>query len=286
MAPRISPLAVVDPRAELANDVHVGPFCTIGPNVRLGPGCRLDSHVVLTGHTEIGSNNRFHPNSVIGGEPQDYSYTGSATRVIIGNDNIFREGVTVSRGAEKEDHVTRIGNANFLMANSHVAHNCVIHNQVVLVNGVLLGGHVHVFDGAIISGNTVVHHFTNVGTLAFVTGGGRVVSDVPPYMLADADCNIVTLNLVGLRRKNIGEETIKLLKRAHRKMYREMKSAKNVRAEFELETPEFPPELHTLLDFIDCTLAGKAGRGGETRRTGSTTAPAPEVGTAGERRAA
>src|SRR4051794_22488511 len=105
MASRISPLAVVDPRAELADDVEVGPFCTIGPDVRLGSGCRLDCHVVLTGHTSIGSNNRFHPNCVIGGEPQDYSYTGSATRVVIGDNNIFREGVTVSRGAEKEDHV-------------------------------------------------------------------------------------------------------------------------------------------------------------------------------------
>jgi len=142
----------------------------VGPDVVLGDGCRLDSHVVISGHTSVGCNNRFFPHAVIGAEPQDYSYTGSPTRVLIGDDNVFREGVTVNRGAEKEDHVTRIGHRNLLMANSHVAHNCHIHDGVVLVNGVLLGGHVHVHDGAIISGNAVVHHFATLGTLAFVGG--------------------------------------------------------------------------------------------------------------------
>src|SRR5262249_33525040 len=139
---------------------------------------------------------------VIGAEPQDYSYSGSATRLEIGLGNTFREGVTVNRGAEKEDHVTRIGNGNLLMANCHVAHNCWLHNQVVLVNGVLLGGHVHVHDGAIISGNAVVHHFATLGTLSFVSGGCRVPADVPPYMLA-AGCDnprIINVNLVGMQR--------------------------------------------------------------------------------------
>ena len=113
--------AHVDPQAELGDDVQIGPFCVIGPHVRIGDRCRLDSHVVVTGHTAIGADNRFFPHCVIGAEPQDYSYRGSPTRVEIGEANMFREGVTVNRGAEKEDHVTRIGNHNPLLANSHVA---------------------------------------------------------------------------------------------------------------------------------------------------------------------
>lgn len=268
--PRISSLAEVDPRAELAEDVYVGPFCLVGPHVRLDAGCRLDSHVVITGHTTIGRNNRFFPNCVIGCEPQDYSYSGSPTRLEIGHDNIFREGATVHRGAEKEDHATRIGNQNFLMANCHVAHNCVLHNQVVLVNGALLGGHVHVEDHAIISGNTVVHHFTTIGTSAFVSGGSRVTHDLPPYMLASgSDMKVVTINAVGCKRRGISDATIRLLKQAHRKMYREVKSLQVVREEFEndLGNPAFwPPELRTLLDFVERQASGRNGRSGEARR--------------------
>ncbi|MCA8998502.1 MAG: acyl-ACP--UDP-N-acetylglucosamine O-acyltransferase, partial [Planctomycetaceae bacterium] len=151
MSTFISPLAIVEPGAQLGENVYVGPFSLIGEHVRVGDGCRLDSHVTLTGHTDIGCDNRFWPNVVIGAEPQDYSYKpGAPTRVEIGNGNQFREGVTVNRGAEKEDGVTRIGNNNLLMSNSHVAHNCRIYNSVLLVNGVLLGGHVHVHDKAII----------------------------------------------------------------------------------------------------------------------------------------
>src|SRR5579872_5064081 len=184
MAGYISPLAQVDPQAELGDDVYVGPFCLVGPDVRIGDRCQLDSHVVITGNSTIGADNRFFPHCVIGAEPQDYSYTGLPTRVEIGEGNTFREGVTVNRAAEKEDFVTRIGNSNLLMANCHVAHNCRLYDHVVLVNGVLLGGHVHVHDWAIVSGNTVVHHFATLGTISFVGGGCRVPTDVPPYMLA------------------------------------------------------------------------------------------------------
>ena len=171
MPVKISHLSQVDPRAELGENVDIGPFCCVGPDVFLGNGCQLVSHVTITGHTTIGERNRFFPGAVIGAEPQDLSYDGAPTRVEIGHENVFREGVTVSRGAEKEDHTTRIGHQNMLMANSHVAHNCHVQNRVILVNGVLLGGHVHVHDGAIISGNCVVHHFSTVGMLAFVSGG-------------------------------------------------------------------------------------------------------------------
>ena len=148
MSVNISPLSVVEKGADLGADVEIGPFCRVGKHCRIGDGTRLDSHVAIIGHTTIGRRNHFQPHTVIGGDPQDVSYRQSDTRVVIGDDNVFREGVTVNRGAEKEDRTTRIGNGNMLMANSHVAHNCHVFDRVKLVNGVLLGGHVHVHDGA------------------------------------------------------------------------------------------------------------------------------------------
>jgi UDP-N-acetylglucosamine acyltransferase len=286
MAIHVSPLAQVDPRAEFGDDVHIGPFCVVGPNVRLGSGCRLDSHVVIVGHTEVGCNNRFFPNSVIGAEPQDYSYTGSPTRLFIGNENIFREGVTVNRGAEKEDRVTQIGHRNLLMANCHVAHNCCIHDGVVLVNGVLLGGHVHVHDGAIISGNAVVHHFATLGTLSFVSGGCRVPSDIPPYMLAAGsdDPRIVSVNIVGMQRRGISADAINVIRQAHRLLYREHRQLEQVREEFSATLAGcIPIELMRLLDFVERQQAGRQGRQGEARRD----KPAEPTATApGRRRAA
>lgn len=269
MATSISPLAAVDPRAEIGEDVSIGPFCVIGPHVRIGNQCRLDSNVVVTGHTTIGSDNRFFPHCVIGGEPQDYSYSGSATRLEIGEGNVFREGVTVNRAAEKEDHVTRIGNHNLLMANSHVAHNCRLHDHIVLVNGVLLGGHVHVHDYAIVSGNSVVHHFATLGTVSFVGGGCRVPSDVPPYMLAagsDDPC-IPMVNLVGMQRRGISPETIAVIRSAHRLLYREHRKLEEVREVFAAQLGECRPiELVRLLDALERQNAGKHGRAGEARR--------------------
>lgn len=277
MTRQISHLAHVDPRARLGNDVDIGPFCVIGPQVTLGDGCRLDSHVTIVGHTTIGRRNRFFPGAVIGGEPQDYSYLNADTRVEIGDDNLFREGVTVNRGAEKEDGVTRIGNHNFLMANSHVAHNCHVFHHTVLCNGVLLGGHVHVQDYAIVSGNSVVHHFASVGTCAFVSGGCRVPTDVPPYMLAAGSDNpeIVTVNLIGLRRRGIAEPTIHALRHAHKLLYRDHRSLEEVRGQLAEELDgQFPHELSTLLGFIELSRQGRNGRAREAVRRAVPAEPA------------
>lgn len=282
MTTHISPLAEVDPHAELGADVHVGPFCMVGPHVRLGDRCRLESHVVITGHTTVGPENRFFSHCVIGGEPQDYSYSGSPTRLEIGEGNTFREGATVNRGAEKEDHVTRIGNGNLLMANSHVAHNCWIHNQVVLVNGALLGGHVHVHDGAIVSGNAVVHHFATLGTLSFVSGGCRVPADVPPYMLS-AGCDkprIVSVNVIGMQRRGISDKTIAVIRQAHRFVYREHRKLEEIRDLFAGDLAGcLPIELMRLLDFLERQQNGKSGRAGEARRSAppASDSAAPEI---------
>jgi len=269
MATQVHPLACVDPHAELGDDVQIGPFCVVGPHVKLSAGCILENHVTIVGHTTIGFNNRFFPYSAIGCDPQDAGYTGAPTRVEIGDNNVFREGVTVHRGAEKEDWVTRIGNRNMFFSNAHVAHNCRVYNDVILVNGVLLGGHVHVHDGAIVSGNTVVHHFASLGTLAFISGGSRLVVDLPPYMLAAGSdkLEVHSINIVGMKRRGIPNHVIQIIRRAHRLLYREFKPVELVKQIFEEElNGELPQELNTLLDFVFAQNRGLNGRGREAIR--------------------
>jgi UDP-N-acetylglucosamine acyltransferase len=269
MTSRISPLAHVDSRAQIGNDVEIGPFCVVGPNVVIGDGCVLKSNVVIDGHTIIGERNQFFPGAVIGAEPQDFCYQGGPTRVEIGDDNLFREGVSVNRGADKEDGVTRIGNGNFLMANAHVAHNCHVFNSTILTNGVLLGGHVHVHDFAIVSGNSAVHHFTTLGTGSFVGGMCRVVQDVPPYMLSAGADNpeVVTINVVGMRRRGISDDSIAAVRKAFKLIYREHMKLSDVRTQLlnEMEGT-LPFELVTLLNFIEWSGKGKNGRGREAFR--------------------
>lgn len=270
MATYISPLAYIDPRAQLGEDVYIGPFCNIGPHVILGDNCRLEGHVTVTGWTTVGQRNRFWQNCVIGEEPQDKGYIeGAPTQVIIGNDNQFREGVTVNRGALKEDGTTRIGDRNLLMSNAHVAHNCHVYNDTTLVNGVLLGGHVHVHDRAIISGNSAVHHFASVGRLAFVGGCSKVVTDVPPFMIYDGNDNgqLRTLNLVGMQRAGINSEAIALVKQAFKRLIREHTPLDVVRAAMTEELGgAVPAELAELFAFLEDQRKGKMGRGREIFR--------------------
>ena len=269
MTRTISPMAQIDNRAQIGDDVEIGPFCVVGPHVTIGNGCTLDSNVVIVGHTIIGERNRFFPGAVIGGEPQDIGYTGSPTRVEIGDDNIIREGVTVNRGADKEDGITRIGHRNFLMANTHVAHNCHVFNNVILCNGSLLGGHVHVHDYAIISGNSVVHHFATLGTGCFIAGGCRAPQDVPPYMLSAGSDKpeIVTVNVVGMRRRGISENAIALVRHAHKLIFRDHLKLDEVRnRSIEKTDGVLPIELLTLLNFCELSSKGKNGRARETFR--------------------
>ncbi|MCR9234361.1 MAG: acyl-ACP--UDP-N-acetylglucosamine O-acyltransferase [bacterium] len=266
MATSISNLSYVDPQAEIGEDVTIGPFCFVGPDVKIGNGTVLDSHVSITGHTTIGERNRFFPTSVIGSEPQDAGYHGAPTRLIIGDDNLFREGCTIHRGAEKEDHCTRIGNRNTFLCNSHVAHNCRIFDDVTLVNGVLLGGHVHVHDRAIVSGNTVVHQFCTVGTLAFVSGGARATIDVPPFMICTGsdDFRVRFVNLVGMQRAGISESSITVIRKAYRLFYRKNKKLDEVREIFSQELEGvMPMALQTLFNHFEGIQGSKAGRGRE-----------------------
>lgn len=269
METRISPLAHVESGARIGEGVQIGPFCLVGSEVEIGNGCVLTSHVVLTGRTKVGSGNRFSSHVVIGGDPQDLSWSEGDTSVEIGDNNSFREGVTVNRGAEKEDGVTRIGNGNLFMANSHVVHNCRIFNNVILVNGVLLGGHVHVHDNAIVSGNSVVHHFSTLGRLSFVSGGCRVPHDIPPFMLAAGsdDPTLKTINVVGMKRAGIANSTIEVIKEAFRLLYRRNRPLEEVQRHF-MDSLEgvIPVELATLLTFLENQKAGRLGRAREAFR--------------------
>ncbi len=317
MQTRISPLAHVDPRAQIAANVEIGPFCVIGPDVTIGEGTVLESHCVLNGRVEIGSQNRIGPqcylgsdtqgpvssqtqattrlgdrnvlfprvticgrttigdgnqffdNTTIGRAPQDAGYKGGPTGVLVGNDNVFRENVTIHRGAEKEDGWTRVGHRNYLMENSHVAHNCWVHDNIMMANNVALAGHVHVHDRAIIGGNAAVHQFASVGTLAFVAGIARVTVDAPPYMMFTGmeDVTIATINLIGLRRSGVSESTIKLLRKAHRLLFREFKKLAAIRESFSTELDGIIPlELATLLNSIEYQQKGSSGRGREQIR--------------------
>lgn len=273
MATFISPQACMDRNAQIGQDVLIGPFCVVGPQAVIGDGCLLDSHVTIVGNTVIGSDNRFWPGCVIGAEPQDKSYSEGDTRVIIGDGNQFREGVTVNRGADKEDGCTRIGSHNLLMSNSHVAHNCHVRDHVLLVNGVLLGGHVHVHDRAIISGNSVVHHFSTIGTMAFVSGGCRVPHDVPPFMMwaGSDDPGVRTINAVGLQRAGFSADAIARVKSAYRLLYREHKTLEAVREHFAADLGDVVPlELATLYEFLEAQKRGKMGRAREAVRDGGS----------------
>lgn len=266
MPTNISNLSYVDPKAEIGDDVTVGPFCYIGPHVTIGNGTVLKSHVSITGHTTIGERNVFFPSAVIGAEPQDAGYKDAPTTLLVGDDNLFREGCTIHRGAEKEDHCTRVGNRNTFLCNSHVAHNCRIYDDVTLVNGVLLGGHVHVQDRAIISGNTVVHQFCTVGTLAFISGSARATIDVPPFMICTGadDFRVRTVNIVGMQRAGVSDSTITVIRRAHRLFYRKNMKLDEVKDVFSQELEGvMPMALQTLFNHFEAIQGSKAGRGRE-----------------------
>jgi UDP-N-acetylglucosamine acyltransferase len=266
MTAMISDQASVDPRAELDDDVEVGPFCLVGPEVTIGRGTRLLSHVTVTGCVTIGEFNQLYPGAVVGAEPQDLSYRGSRTRVVIGDRNVLRECVTVNRATEKEEGVTVIGNRCFLMACCHVAHDCFIGDGVVIANGTLLAGHVRVHHHATLSGNIGVHHFTTVGSYSFVGGMSRVLHDVPPYMLAEGNpARPRCVNVVALQRNHFPTETIQALNEAHRLIYRAKVGLDHAREILRSNEKLIPPVNH-LLNFIQEQQEGRHGRARERRR--------------------
>jgi UDP-N-acetylglucosamine acyltransferase len=266
MATLIADTACVDPRAEIADDVEIGPYCVIGSDAKIGRGTRLISHVCIYGITTIGQLNLISPFTVIGGDPQDVSYQGTPTRVEIGDRNIIRENVTINRATEKEDGVTRVGSHNFLFAGAHVAHDCKLGDRITIANGTMLGGHVHVQSHASLSGGVAVHHYVTIGSHCFVGGQSRIYHDVPPYMLVDGNPSKVRcINIVGLKRSDISSEAIDSLHEAHRLIYRAKMSARHA-SEILESHGHLTTEVKGLIAFIEEQQEGKHGRARERIR--------------------
>lgn len=246
----IHPTAVVSPGAQLAEDVKVEAFSIIGPRVTIGAGSVVGPHAVVDGRTTIGERNQIFPFATIGYPPQDLSYRGEETQLVIGDDNIFRESVTVNRGTQRGGGVTRIGSRNLLMAYAHVAHDCIIGNNVILANATTLGGHVRIDDFAILGGIVAIHQFIRIGTYAFIGGKSGLRMDMPPYMLAfGAPGKLYGPNLVGLRRHGFPRNTIQALKSSYRIMFRSgltlTEAIDRIREEVEAT-----PEVDNLIQFM------------------------------------
>ncbi|MBN2022273.1 MAG: acyl-ACP--UDP-N-acetylglucosamine O-acyltransferase [Pirellulales bacterium] len=266
MAIQIGQHVSIDPRAEIAEDVRIGPFSVIGPEARIGRGTRLENNVTLMGRVTLGEFNHVYPGAVIGGEPQDLSYAGSCTEVIVGDHNVIRECVTINRGSEKEDGVTLLGSHNYLMACAHVAHDCRVGNHCVITNSTLLGGHVHVHDHVVLSGAVAVHHFATIGDYAFVAGVSAVRHDIPPYMLAEGyPARPRCINVVALKRNNFSPEVIHCLGEAHRLLYRAKVGLEHAR-EILRGNGMLIAEVNHLLHFIEGQQGGRHGRGRESLR--------------------
>ena len=249
----IHPTAVIHPKAKLDPSVTVGPYAVIDESVEIGPRCTIGPHVYLTGVTTIGAENHFHAGCVIGDAPQDLKYDGTPTRVRIGDKNVFRENCTVHRST-KPDGETVIGSNNFLMQNSHVGHNCVMGNYVILAGGALMAGHAVAQDRAFISGNCLVHQFTRIGTLAMMQGGSAVSKDLPPFTVALHQNEICGLNIIGLRRAGFTSGQRLQLKAAYRLLFR---SGKNLRAAITEAQSQFSDgPARTLVDFVATAKRG------------------------------
>jgi len=265
--PTIFPHSVVDPKAKIADDVEIGPFCVVGPDVTLGAGCRLLSHVVVTGHTTVGANNSFFPTSVIGAVPQDLKFKGSTTKLEIGDNNVIREAVTLHLGTEKGGGVTRIGSNNLLMVNCHVGHDVQIGDRCIIANNVMFAGHVVVHDGANIAGGAAFHHFVTVGTFAYIGGYSRVHHDVPPFVIVDGKDKIRGLNVVGLRRNGFSLEDVSQLEEAVRTLFprRGKRAFNSVLDQFDLQNG-INPHVREMIEFLQRRNLGKHGRYLESQR--------------------
>ncbi len=229
----IHPTAVVSPRAEVAAGVRVGPYAVIEEDVVVGAGCEVGAHAVVKRFTSLGARNRIYEHAVLGGEPQDVKFRNEPSRLVIGDDNLIREYVTIHR-ASGEGEATRVGSRNFLMIGVHVAHNCAIGDDNIFANEVALAGHITVEDHAFLSNNVGCHQFIRIGRYAMVGGKSKIVQDVLPFFTTDGNPPRVRgLNSVGLRRAGFQAEERKALKEAYRILFRGNLALEDALAELE-----------------------------------------------------
>ncbi len=238
----IDPKAIIDPNAEIDEDVSIGPFSIIGAGVKIGKGTTVAPHVIIKGPTSIGVDNTILQFSSIGDDPQDKKYAGEDTYLEIGDRNVIREYVTINRGTTQDAKTTRIGHDNLLMAYCHVAHDCQIGNNTIFANAASLAGHVHVGDWAILGGFCCVHQFCHIGAHSFSGLGSTIKQDVPPYVLINGNpAKPHGINSEGLRRRGFSAEAIREIKRAYKIIYKkQMKLSEAIDAieEMAVECPE------------------------------------------------
>ena len=222
--------AIVDPKAKISANVNIGPYSIIGANVEIGDDTVINSHVNIAGYTKIGKKNKIYPFASIGNNPQDLKYNGEKSYLEIGDSNTIREYVSINPGTDGGGGLTKIGNNCLFMVSSHVAHDCTIGDNVVAVNNVAIGGHVHVDDNAIIGGNSAVHQFIRIGKFAMIGGMCAVIRDVIPYGLVHGNRSVLQgINLIGLRRNNISNQDIALLKKAYKEIFKSENLSENVK---------------------------------------------------------
>ncbi|CAG2128229.1 acyl-ACP--UDP-N-acetylglucosamine O-acyltransferase [Cupriavidus plantarum] len=262
---QIHPTALVDPKAELATDVTVGPFSIVGPNVRIGSGTRIGSHTTVEGHTTLGEGNRIGPYASIGGTPQDMKYANEPTRLEIGDRNTIREFTTIHTGTVQDRGLTRLGNDNWIMAYVHIAHDCDVGNHVVFSSNAQIAGHVQVGDWAILGGMSGVHQFVRIGAHAFLGGASALVQDIPPFVIAAGDKggNKATphgVNVEGLRRRGFDAGQIAALRQAYKLLYKSdlnFDDARNEIAALLAQSDATTSEpLRALADFLATTQRG------------------------------
>jgi UDP-N-acetylglucosamine acyltransferase len=247
--PEIHPTAIVASKADLPDDIMIGPYTIIGPDVTIGPGSTIGGHALIEGETYIGANAKIYSHAVIGSDPQDIKFAGEHSTVHIGDNAIIREFVTVNRGTvDRED--TTIGDNVVLLAYAHVAHDCIVGDNCILSNCGTLAGHVVLGDYVVIGGLAAVHQFGRIGDHAFIGGTLGVTSDVPPYLLVGSDpTRVAGLNTVGLRRRGFSSEVIGALKTAYRIFYRDGLNTTQALEKIEAEVTGYT-EVTNFVEFI------------------------------------
>ena len=255
MSSKIHPTAIIDPSAEIGSDVEIGPYCVIHSNVQIGDECWLQNHVTVDGPTVIGKQNRFYAYGSIGQRSQDLKYKGEPTSCEIGDQNNFREFVTIHRSTSDEDK-TVIGSHNNFLAYSHIAHDCKVGDHVILSNNGTLAGHVIVQDYAILGGLSAVHQFCRIGQHAITGGCTKIVQDVPPYMIADGNpADVRSVNRVGMERRGFSDESIRAVREAQRLLYRKNLNVKQALDEI-AHLEDAGDVLANLLEFVSKSERG------------------------------
>jgi UDP-N-acetylglucosamine acyltransferase len=250
----IDSTARISPTARIAEDAEIGPNAIVGDHSRVGSGTRVMANAVIGPWTTIGNGNTIHYGAIVGHDPQDFGYNGEESYAVIGNGNIIREYATIHRG-NRAGTTTVVGDNNFLMIQSHIAHNCEVGNNIILAGGALLAGHVQVADRAIISGNCVVHQFCRIGRFAMMRGLSRTSRDVPPFCIMDETHTVKSLNLVGLRRNGFDAKRVRALKNAFLILFRSGLNMQNALEQVETDL-DMNDDIQELLDFIKNSKRG------------------------------